>query len=37
MNPVVKKKWVDALRSGKYFQCEGKLKDDKGNHCCLVR
>lgn len=26
--------WVDALRSGKYRQTEGTLRDEKG-YCCL--
>ncbi len=34
MNQEVKKKWVDALRSGKYDQCKGSLKGEKG-YCCL--
>lgn len=34
MNAEVKKKWVDALRSGEYRQGEGfLLKGD--NYCCL--
>lgn len=39
MNKNIAKKWVKALRSGKYKQGEGYLKitDNKGNssHCCL--
>lgn len=27
-------KWIKALRSGKYKQTTGSLRDDKG-HCCL--
>lgn len=34
MDPIVKEKWIDALRSGKYKQCEGRLRDDVG-FCCL--
>jgi hypothetical protein len=34
MNPDVKKRWVRALRSGKYMQGKGKLKSDRG-YCCL--
>jgi len=34
MNPIVKHKWLEALRSGEYEQTRGKLKDDKG-FCCL--
>lgn len=29
-----KKKWVDALRSGEFEQCHGKLHDGIG-YCCL--
>jgi hypothetical protein len=29
-------KWVDALRSGEYKQCKGRLHDSLGSsHCCL--
>jgi len=39
MNIKVMKKWVKALRSGKFKQTQGTLKqyDSKGNakHCCL--
>ena len=28
------KKWVEALRSGKYSQCEGTLQNVEG-YCCL--
>lgn len=38
LNKVAIKKWVDALRSGKYRQCNGHLKV-QGNkrplYCCL--
>ena len=30
-----KKRWVEALRSGEYKQCRGKLHGDDGGHCCL--
>ena len=34
MNPVIKAKWVAALRSGKYKQAQGSLR--QGNKfCCL--
>ena len=34
MNPQIKQKWVDALRSGEYQQTKGRLrKEDK--FCCL--
>jgi hypothetical protein len=34
MKPEIKTLWCEALRSGKYKQCEGQLKDgDK--YCCL--
>lgn len=29
-----RKKWVEALRSGKYEQCAGSLHDEVG-YCCL--
>lgn len=34
MNKQIKKKWVDALRSGKYKQTKEFLKDETG-YCCL--
>ena len=34
MNPEVKQKWVDALRSGKYEQGSEKLRSMSG-YCCL--
>jgi len=30
----IKKKWVNALRSGEHSQTQGNLKDDTG-YCCL--
>jgi hypothetical protein len=35
MKPEVKTKWVEALRSGKYKQAEGVLRDEDGSMCCL--
>ncbi len=35
MNEHYKKLWIEALRSGKYQQGQGALKDDDGFHCCL--
>lgn len=35
MNPKMKQKWVEALRSGKYEQGKGMLKTGDGNFCCL--
>lgn len=35
MNPVVKTKWVAALRSGQYRQGTGYLCDAGINYCCL--
>jgi hypothetical protein len=35
MREAVKKKWVEALRSGKYKQGKGVLRDDDSNFCCL--
>ena len=34
MNNLVKSKWVAALRSGEYWQVQGRLRRDTGN-CCL--
>jgi hypothetical protein len=36
MNPELKAKWVEALRSGTYLQAIGTLKDEfGGGYCCL--
>lgn len=35
MDPVVKAKWIEALRSGKYKQTKEKLKARGGAMCCL--
>ena len=34
LNPVAKK-WVEALRSGKYKQGFGQLKNRQNEYCCL--
>jgi hypothetical protein len=34
MNPEMKQKWIEALRSGKYQQIDGQLGSRDG-HCCL--
>lgn len=34
MNPEVKAKWVEALRSGRYRQCRSYLRADDA-FCCL--
>lgn len=34
MKPEIKKKWLDALRSGQYLQCERRLTDGE-RFCCL--
>ena len=34
MNPQIKQKWVDALRSGEYQQTQRYLRTDNG-FCCL--
>jgi hypothetical protein len=34
MNPQIKQKWVDALRSGEYQQTQRRLHDENG-FCCL--
>lgn len=35
MNEEIKKKWVEALRSGKYKQGEGYLRSADDKFCCL--
>lgn len=35
MPKAVKDKWLKALRSGKYKQGQGMLRDDEGGYCCL--
>lgn len=35
MNKRIMKKWVKALKSGKYKQGEGALKNRAGGYCCL--
>ncbi len=35
MNKAIKKKWIDALRSGQYRQTRDKLKSRNGGFCCL--
>lgn len=36
LSKYTKRKWINALRSGKFKQGEvGRLKDDKGGYCCL--
>jgi hypothetical protein len=35
MNKELKAKWVEALRSGKYKQGKGMLRNEKGQFCCL--
>lgn len=38
MNERVKKLWIEALRSGRYRQCQSQLKmrtEDGPLHCCL--
>jgi hypothetical protein len=34
MDPDIKAKWLEALRSGKYQQAREKLYD-RGSYCCL--
>lgn len=34
MNPRIKQRWLDALRSGEYKQTTGNLQDSNG-FCCL--
>ena len=35
MIELIKKKWLKALRSGKFKQTRGLLKDGQGGYCCL--
>lgn len=35
MDPEVKARWVEALRSGKYTQVKGALRTPEGCNCCL--
>ena len=35
MDPVLKNKWLDALRSGKYQQIRRTLCDGQNGYCCL--
>ncbi len=35
MNPDVKKKWVEALKSGEYKKGYGALRDHTDRFCCL--
>ena len=35
MNPEVKKKWLEALRSGKYKQGRWALRNGDNEYCCL--
>lgn len=34
MNKIIKQKWLEALRSGKYEQSKRNLRTDEG-YCCL--
>ena len=35
MDPKIKSQWVKALRSGRYVQGQGRLKNHKDEMCCL--
>ena len=35
MKAELKTKWLEALRSGEYKQCQGSLTDNGGGYCCL--
>lgn len=35
MNPEIKQKWLNALRSGEYSQGRYQLRDDCNHFCCL--
>lgn len=35
MNPELKAKWIEALRSGKYQQAKARLRTAESRFCCL--
>jgi hypothetical protein len=35
MKHITRAEWIEALRSGRYRQAEGVLKDEDGAFCCL--
>lgn len=35
MDQEIKEKWIAALRSGKFKQCDGELHNLEGSFCCL--
>lgn len=35
MNPEIKKRWIEALRGGKYKQGVGCLRSTENEYCCL--
>jgi hypothetical protein len=35
MNPEIKTKWIETLRSGKYKQGKGRLRTKDDHYCCL--
>lgn len=35
MKANIKKRWIKALRSGKYKQGKGRLRNEKDEFCCL--
>ena len=35
LKKCVKEAWVKALRSGKYKQARGRLRNQRGGYCCL--
>lgn len=35
MTKEAAEKWAAALRSGQYKQCQGRLKNEKDEYCCL--
>lgn len=35
MNPEIKAKWIEALRSGKYKQGQNRLRSIDNHFCCL--
>lgn len=35
MDPEIKTKWLEALRSGRYKQAQRTLSKDADTYCCL--
>lgn len=35
IDPILKEKWISALRSGQYKQGRGRLRNEDDHYCCL--